>query len=123
LNIKAAFENTIFESMCKAAEKHGLEQGVLRWIHTMLGSQQTVIAIMGCRLRVSVDQGCLQGGVVSPLLWSVVVDGLLAQLNTEGIYTQGYTNDLAMLVNGKFPCTVSRVHAKGSEQSTKLVQG
>jgi hypothetical protein len=44
----------------------------------MLGSQQIVTAQTGGRLKVSVGQECLQGGVLSPLPWSLVVDGLLA---------------------------------------------
>jgi hypothetical protein len=58
------------------------------------------------RLRVSVDRGCLQGGVLSPLLWSLVVDRLLECFSGECLYTQGYTDDLALLTTGKFPSTV-----------------
>jgi hypothetical protein len=63
----------------------------------------------GCRIRVYVDQGCPQGGVLSPLLWSLVVDTVIAWLNREGLYTQGYADDLALLITGKFPSTVSEL--------------
>jgi hypothetical protein len=62
---------------------------------------------MGCRLKMSVDQGCLQGGVLSLLLCSLVMDGLLALLNVGGLHTQGYADDLALLINGEFQNTVS----------------
>jgi hypothetical protein len=54
----------------------------------MLGSQQIVTAQMGCRFKVSVNQGCSQGGVLSPLLWSLVVDSFLAHLNSGCLYTR-----------------------------------
>jgi hypothetical protein len=39
LDSKSVFGTTIFESVCKAAEVHGVEQSVVRWIHAMLGRQ------------------------------------------------------------------------------------
>jgi hypothetical protein len=47
--------------------------------------------------------------VLSPLLWSLVVVDLLWELNSNGYYTVGYDNDTAILINGKFPYTVSEV--------------
>jgi hypothetical protein len=50
------------------------------------------------------------GGVRrEPLLWSLVVDDLLRGLNNNGYYTVGYAGDIAILINGKFPQTVSEV--------------
>jgi len=54
-----------------------------------------------------VSRGCPQGGVLSPLLWCLVVDELLARLNGGGVYTQGYADDICLLAVGKFPNTVS----------------
>ncbi|XP_033218126.1 uncharacterized protein LOC117173596 [Belonocnema kinseyi] len=45
-------------------------------------------------------QGCPQGGVLSPLLWCIIVDGLLRRLNEEGYYSQGYADDFVILVRG-----------------------
>jgi hypothetical protein len=45
--------------------------------------------------------------VLSPLLWSLVVDDLLWGLNDDGYYTLGYADDIAILIHGKFLTTVS----------------
>jgi hypothetical protein len=47
--------------------------------------------------------------VLSPLLWSLVVDDLIWGLNNDGYYTVGYADDIAILINGKFPHTASEV--------------
>jgi hypothetical protein len=47
--------------------------------------------------------------VLSPLLWSLVVDDLLWELNKKSYYTVGYADDIAILINGKFPQTMSEV--------------
>jgi len=53
------------------------------------------------------SRGCPQGGVLSPLLWCLVVDELIARLNGGGVYTQGYVDDICLRVVRKFPNMVS----------------
>jgi hypothetical protein len=49
-----------------------------------------------------VARGYLQGGLLSPLLWSVAVDELIEGLSENGCYTQGCADDIAILIGGKF---------------------
>ena len=51
--------------------------------------------------RVVVSRGCSQVGVLLPLLWCLVVDGLIARL--IGVAE----DDVCLLAVGKFPNTVS----------------
>jgi hypothetical protein len=55
---------------------------------------------------VGVSRGCPQTGVLSLLLWCLVVDELIARLSRGGVYTQGYVDDFCLLAVGKFPNTV-----------------
>jgi hypothetical protein len=55
---------------------------------------------------VAVSRGCPQEGVLSPLLWRLVVDDLITRLNGGGIHTQGCTGDICLLTVEKFPNTV-----------------
>jgi hypothetical protein len=45
--------------------------------------------------------------VLSPLLWCLVVDELLARLSGGGAYAQGYMDDICLIAVGKFPNTIS----------------
>jgi hypothetical protein len=58
---------------------------------------------------VSAEKECPHGNVLSLLLWSLVVDDFIWGLNNDGYYTVGYADDKAILINGKFPHTVSEV--------------
>jgi len=60
-------------------------------------------------LRVVVSRGCLQVGVLLPLLWCLFLDDLMAGLNMGCVNTQGYADDICLLAVGKFPNTVSGV--------------
>ena len=55
------------------------------------------------------SRGCPQGGVLSKLLWCLVVDDLIARLSMGGVYYQGYTDNICLLAMGKFPNTVSEL--------------
>jgi len=54
------------------------------------------------------EKGCPQGGVLSPLLWDLVMEEILS-VNTEkysSIYTQGFADDLANIASGPDLSTV-----------------
>ena len=56
--------------------------------------------------RASVAKGCPQGGVLSPLLWNVVVNDLITTLNNNHYYTVGYADDIVILTRGNHAGTV-----------------
>jgi hypothetical protein len=109
LDIEGAFDRTSFDMITKAAKRHGLEDTVCRWIGSMLGSRKITATLAGETLEGSVARGCPQGGVLLPLLWSLVVDELIGGLNGSGCYTLGYADDIAFLIRGKFPNTFSEL--------------
>jgi retron-type reverse transcriptase len=55
---------------------------------------------------VLVNRGCPQGRVLSPLLWNMVVDGLLRKLYNAHYQGQGYADDVVLLQKGKFVSTL-----------------
>jgi hypothetical protein len=107
LDIEGAFDRTSFDMTEQAAGNHGIEPAICRWIRAMLESRTATATLSGETLRVSAAGGCPQGGVISPLLWSLVVGDFLWELNDKGYYTVGYADDIAILIHGKFPSTVS----------------
>jgi hypothetical protein len=87
LDIKGAFDRTSFDTIKQAAERHGIEPAISKWICAMLESRNLNAILSGENLRASAARGCPQGGVLSPLLWSLGVDALLWELNSNGYYT------------------------------------
>ena len=106
LNIERAFDNTSFNTIITAARERGLEDTCCRWIGSMLECRLVHISLMGSSLTAKVVGGCPQGGVLSPLLWNLVVDRLLIAINNLGFSTFGYADDIVIIVQGKFTHTV-----------------
>jgi len=107
LDIEGAFKNTSYDSMCAALVRHGVDHIIVRWVKATLEGRQAIVTLGSLSRSDEVSRGCPQGGVLSPLLWCLVVDELLARLSGGGAYAQGYANDICLLAVGKFPNTVS----------------
>jgi hypothetical protein len=61
---------------------------------------------MGSSLTAKVVGGCPQGGVLSPLLWNLVVDRLLVATSDLGFSAFGYADNIIIIVQSKFAHTV-----------------
>jgi len=75
----------------------------------MLESRMAHTSIMGSSLTAKVVGGCPQRGVLSPILWNLVVDRLLTITNNLGFNTFGYADDIIIVVQGKFAHTVREI--------------
>jgi hypothetical protein len=109
LDIEGAFDRTSFDIIKQVAVKHGTEPAICRWICAMLESRNINATLSGETLGAAVVRRCPQGGVLSPLLWSLVMGDLLWELNGSGYYTVAYADDIAIHINGKFLQTVPEV--------------
>jgi retron-type reverse transcriptase len=112
LEIEREFDNTSFKIIITAAREHGLEETCCRWIGSMLESRFVHTSLMGSTLTAKVKEGCLQGGVLSPLLWNLVADRLLTATINLGFNTFGYADKIVIIVQGKFAHTVREIMQK-----------
>jgi hypothetical protein len=61
--------------------KHGVDYTIIQWIKAILEGQLAMVTLGGFFRSVEVSTGCTKGGVLSPLLWSLVIDKLIARFN------------------------------------------
>jgi hypothetical protein len=118
LDIERAFDRTSFDTIKQAAEKHGIKPAICRWTCAMLESRNIIATLSGETLGASAARQCLQGGVLSSLLWSLVVDDLLWGLNC----TVGYADDIAILINWNSFRLCQRSYKKPCAQSNSGVK-
>ena len=84
----------------------------------MLCGRKITAMLAGETLERSVVRGHLQGDVLSPLLWSLVVDELIGGLGKNGYCTLGFVDGIAILICGKFSEHYLRAYP-ADHQSTK----
>lgn len=100
LDIEGAFNNVTTDAIIGALCKHKLNAKVIKWIYELL-KNRSVIAEWGGRTSERVaNRGTPQGGVLSPLMWLLVVDELLIMLPRTGVRVVAYADDLVILASG-----------------------
>ncbi|GJQ85546.1 hypothetical protein Trydic_g10845 [Trypoxylus dichotomus] len=83
------------------------EPTLTTWITSMLNNRTAYVSMNLCNIRATVVAVCPQRGVLSPLLWCLLVDDLLSDLRRAGFYAQGYADDITIMVGGGFERVVS----------------
>lgn len=81
LDIEGAFNRVCPDVVIRAANRFGLHLILVRWLSDMLRERYLEAELQGYSVFALVTNGCPQGGVISPLIWCLVVDSLLTELN------------------------------------------
>lgn len=107
LDIEGAFDNTPIESIIQGLARKGVDETTTCWIKAMLSNRIIKTTLHGITHEIRATKGCPQGGVLSPLLWSLTVDELLERLTESHFEVQGYADDLVIMVRGFCQMTIS----------------
>ena len=100
-DIAGAFDNAPAKTITKALQTRNTEPLIGKWIVNLLKTRIVTTSKGNTSTTVKATRGCPQGGVISPLLWCLVVDELLSKLNGRNIDTQAYSDDGAIIITGK----------------------
>jgi Reverse transcriptase (RNA-dependent DNA polymerase) len=66
----------------------------------MLESRIVTAQLGQDQITIKTTRGCPQGGVLSPLLWSLVIDELLTELTEQGYDAIEFADDLVIMIRG-----------------------
>lgn len=102
MDIEGAFDNVSFEVIGKAIDAWGVDGTSKRWISNYIPAREISYEYYGNIIKAIVKKGAPQGGVISPLLWIMVVDELLLRLRQTGLRVIGYADDVTTICVGKF---------------------
>ena len=99
LDIQGAFNNVTTSAIVKSLTNIGAEHPIKAWIVSMLNSR-VIHSNIGCdkSLRYA-SRGTSQGGVISPLLWLLVVNEILLDLVKSRIKVVASADDVVILVS------------------------
>lgn len=96
LDIEGAFDNIPFTEVDHALENRGLSPLFRKWTMSLLRDRVITYESYGTRTSVTPTRGTPQGGVLSPTLWTLVIDVLLIRLKHAGIHVMGYADDITI---------------------------
>lgn len=105
LDIEGAFDNVLFSSFSLALRTRKTHSCIVRWIMYMVTQREVTATLLGHQRTVAVCKGGPQGGVLTPLLWNLVIDDLLSGANNP-LLKVGYADDVTAIVSGPSPNTL-----------------
>ena len=102
-DIEGAFSSLTFSAVHTAMERFGIHPAVIKWVDHMLQNRTVCSELRGTKRHRGVERGCPQGGVLSPLLWNLVMNELLVTLKAKvpSLLSQGFADDAAIVQAGK----------------------
>ena len=109
IDIQGAFDHTSPSIVLKALQRHNISPMIRLWIFNMLQFRIIHSELSDATQEKKIYSGCPQGGVVSPVLWNMVVNELLVLLNSSGIWAQGYADDIVICTTGRELLTASEL--------------
>jgi len=102
IDIEGAFDSTSNKSIQESMTNHEIPEALVDWTQNMLSGRDLIVSLSKETVRGRPAGGCPQGGVLSPLLWCLVVDELLTKLKKAGFLVFGYADDVAIVTRGNF---------------------
>lgn len=101
IDISGAFDNTSANSIEQSAREKGIKEWVIEWTLELLRRRIVKTQSKHCQTEIIPTKGCPQGGCLSPLLWCLVLDPLLKDLNSMGYKVVAYADDLVLSITKK----------------------
>ncbi|XP_055715172.1 uncharacterized protein LOC129809388 [Phlebotomus papatasi] len=100
LDIEGAFDRVDHNIIMAALKRKGVDDVTSNWLCSLLTDREISVTIGGREIIAAVHRGCPQGGILSPLFWSLAVEELLVELNERKLYAVGYADDIAIVISG-----------------------
>lgn len=100
-DIAGAFDNAPAKTILNALRTRNANPLISKWIENLLKTRIVTTTKGSTTKTAKATRGCPQGGVLSPLLWCLVVDELLTKLKNLHIDIQAYSDDGTITVTGK----------------------
>ena len=100
LDLKGAFNNLKTDEALKAMAIRNLDKDITNWYGSFIKKRVITASLLGVKQTRKVDRGTPQGGVLSPLIWNIVMDELLELLDDGIIIPIAFADDLTIILRG-----------------------
>lgn len=107
LDCSGAFDRISFKSAEDALERHNVPDMITRWYSTLLRNRRVTAELQGATKTVVPGRGTPQGGILSPLVWNLIIDSLLRNFSNGPVKAIGYADDTLLYVTGVDPVVMA----------------
>ena len=101
LDCSGAFDNIKLDSAKAALRKHKIPESIVLWYDNLLSFREVVAEVKGVKCSRRPTKGSPQGGVLSPLVWNLIMDSILSTFPRSAVHAVGYADDIILIIIGK----------------------
>ncbi len=116
LDCSGAFDSIKFEAAQEGMRKKNFPENINKWYTNLLKGRLVATEIQGITAQVHPARGSPQGGVLSPLIWNIVMDKFLNKYGDGQIKAIGYADDILLYVMGPDPTTLGELLQPGLDE-------
>ncbi len=100
LDCSGAFDCIRFSSAKNAMRMHQIPHTIVEWYDQLLKGRKVKADLQGEQQTIVPGRGSPQGGVLSPLIWNLIMNSLLTQFG-GGVKAIGYADDVLLYIKGQ----------------------
>ena len=116
LDIEGAFDRVPFRTIRKSMKKAKLPPEVVEWFDHLVRNRLVTTELYGEKIWRVPGRGTPQGGVLSPLIWNIVVHYLLIKFRKGPIKATGFADDLCLTAQSIDPNTLTDILQKAVDK-------
>ena len=100
MDCTGAFDYIKYDSARSSMRKLGIGSDIIRWYENLLRNRRIKADVQGITKHIRPTRGSPQGGVLSPIVWNMIMNTLLEQFKGGAVKAVGYADDILLLVAG-----------------------
>jgi len=100
MDISGAFDRVSFDAIKKSMSDQNLPHDITNWYCNLLNYRFVKAESKGCKVFCSPTAGTPQGGVLSPLIWNLVLNSFLTSNINPHVQKIGFADDIILLTRG-----------------------
>ncbi|XP_063838171.1 uncharacterized protein LOC135087301 [Ostrinia nubilalis] len=108
LDIEGAFDSAWWPAIRVRLAEEKCPVNIRRLLDSYLDCRRVKVRYAGEECTRSTNKGCVQGSIGGPILWNVLLDPLLQELERRQYYVQAFADDVVMVFDGDTGLEVSR---------------
>lgn len=106
MDIEGAFDSALSIAITQAMIRHEIPETLVDWTENKLAGRNLIVFHGYKNVECTPGRGCPQGGRLSPLMWRLLVNDLLEDLQKESLHSYDYADDIAIVVSGHILTTL-----------------
>nr|BAA07467.1 ORF2 [Bombyx mori] len=108
LDIEGAFDSAWWPALEVRLAEEKCPEYLRRVISSYLSDRRVSVRYAGAEYERATSKGCVQGSIGGPILWNLLLDPLIHQLQARGEYIQAFADDVVLVFDGDSALQIER---------------